>query len=56
MSWSCWKIVRNGATPEGASLEDRSYFLAVAGLAMNAVFALLILTSAFARYYLSPCE
>jgi hypothetical protein len=56
MSWSCWKMVRAGANEEGGSLEDRSYFLAIAGLAMNAVFALLIVTSAFGRYYLSPCE
>jgi hypothetical protein len=56
MSWSCWRMVRGHANEKGASMEDRSYFLAIAGLAMNAVFALLIVTSAFARYYLSPCE
>jgi hypothetical protein len=56
MSWSCWKMLRDRANAEGASIEDRSYFLAVAGLGMNAIFALMIVTSAVGRYYLSPCE
>jgi hypothetical protein len=56
LSWSCWTALREEAVPEGARMEDRSYFLAVAGLAMNGVFLLLILTSYAPRYFLSPCE
>ena len=56
LSWSCWTRLRDGGREEGGRLEDRSYFLALAGLAMNAVFGLLILTSYAGRYLLSPCE
>jgi hypothetical protein len=56
MSWSSWIKLRPSALQEGARMEDRSYFLAISGLALNAVFALLILTSIGPRYFLSPCE
>jgi hypothetical protein len=56
MSWSCWAVLRRGASTRGARTEDRSYFLALAGLAMTGVFFLLILTSYAPRYFLSPCE
>jgi hypothetical protein len=56
MSWSSWMQLRGNASSEGARMEDRSYFLAVAGLSMSAVFLLLILTSFAPRYFLSPCE
>ena len=56
MSWSCWTMLRGNAGLEGARMEDRSYFLALGGLAMSAVFLLLILTSYAPRYFLSPCE
>lgn len=56
MSWSCWTTLRRDAQPAGGRMEDRSYFLALAGLAGSAVFALLILTSVVPRYVLSPCE
>lgn len=56
LSWSCWTMLRDEASTEGARMQDRSYFLAVAGLAMNAVFALLIVTSYAPRILLSPCE
>jgi hypothetical protein len=35
---------------------DRSLLLALLGLAMNAIFGLMILTSYAPRYFLSPCE
>jgi hypothetical protein len=53
--WSCWTKLQ-GADEEGGRMEDRSYFIAVSALALNAVFALLILTSIAPRYFLSPCE
>jgi hypothetical protein len=55
-SWSSWSMLHQEAAPAGASMQDRSYFLAVGGLAMSAVFLLLILTSYAPRYFLSPCE
>jgi len=56
MAWSCWTKLRDEGRPEGGRMEDRSYLLALAGLAMAGVFALLILTSLAPRYLLSPCE
>lgn len=56
MSWSSWMKLRGTASQQGAHIEDRSYFLALAGLGLNAVFALLILASFAPRYLLSPCE
>ncbi len=56
MSWSCWTKLRGAAREEGGRMEDRSYFLALAGLAMSAIFALLILVSVTPRIVLSPCE
>lgn len=56
LSWTCWRDLRGRAQGDGGRMEDRSYFLALAGLAMSAVFALLILTSITPRYLLSPCE
>jgi hypothetical protein len=56
MAWSCWTKLRHSAQEEGGRMEDRSYFLALAGLAMSGIFALLILTAVVPRYVLSPCE
>ncbi len=56
LSWSCWTMLRDEANIEGGRMQDRSYFLAVAGLGMNALFFLLIVTSYAPRYFLSPCE
>ena len=55
MSWTCWMKLRD-ADEAGGGIEDRSYFVAVCGLAMSAVFGLLIVTSVAPRYFLSPCE
>jgi hypothetical protein len=56
MSWSTLKRVKANAVEDGGHTEDRSYFLAIAGIGMSALFALLILTSVVPRYVLSPCE
>ena len=56
LAWSCWTRLRGRADEEGARLADRSYFLVLAAFAMNALFALLILTSYAPRIVLSPCE
>jgi hypothetical protein len=56
MSWTCWRQLRSTAEERGERREDRSYFLALGGLAMSGIFALLILISIAPRYFLSPCE
>jgi uncharacterized membrane protein len=55
-SWTCWQKVRHDANPTGGRLQDRSYFLALSGLAMSAVIGLLILNSVFPRAWLNACE
>lgn len=56
LSWSSLSRLRGVADEEGDREIDRSYFLAAAALAMNAIFGLLVLTSFIPRYVLSPCE
>ncbi len=56
LSWRCFSRVRADADPRGARVVDRSYFLAVAGLSLNAIFALLIATSGALHFIVSPCE
>jgi hypothetical protein len=56
LSWRCWTRLRNDADLRGARIIDRSYFLAIAGLSLNALFALLILTSVSLHGIVSPCE
>jgi hypothetical protein len=55
-SWSCLLKLRSQAIDGGATMVDRSYFLAVTGLGLNALFALLILASLVPRIVLGPCE
>jgi hypothetical protein len=56
MSWSSWHSVRRDADQDGGRAVDRSYLLALAGMAMSALFAALILVSLAPRSILSPCE
>jgi hypothetical protein len=56
LSWWCFSRLREQAAPSGGRVVDRSYFLAVAGLWLNALFALLILTSGSLHFIVSPCE
>ncbi len=56
LSWSCWRMLRDHSDLDGARMEDRSYFLALAGLGMSAIFGVLVLVSLAPRYLLSPCE
>jgi hypothetical protein len=56
LSWWCVARLRTQATARGGHVVDRSYFLAVAGLWLNALFALLILTSGSLHFIVSPCE
>jgi hypothetical protein len=56
LSWWCFSRLHGQAAPPGGRVVDRSYFLAVAGLWLNALFALLILTSGSLHFIVSPCE
>ena len=56
MSWSSWHAVRREADQDGGRPMDRSYLLALAGIGLSALFALLILVSLAPRSILSPCE
>jgi hypothetical protein len=55
VAWSCLASLR-GADERGGRREDRSYFMAVAGISLNALIGLLIVTAAVAPFLLSPCE
>jgi hypothetical protein len=54
--WTAWTRLRSRAAFDGASIEDRSGFIAIVGLMMNATFALMIITTFAGRVLLSPCE
>jgi hypothetical protein len=54
LSWRCWRSLKDGAG-NGAGVRDRSAFLAVSGLALCALFAMLIATSATLHAFVSPC-
>jgi hypothetical protein len=56
LSWHCFAQLRREADPRGGRTVDRSYFLAISGLALNALFALVILTSAGLHFIVSPCD
>lgn len=56
VSWRCWTRLHDDADLRGAGVIDRSYFLAIAGLSLNVLFALLILTSMSLHGIVSPCE
>ena len=53
--WRCFAQLR-GATDDGGRLVDRSYFMAVVGISLNVLVALLIVTAGVSRFLLSPCE
>ena len=55
VSWRSWTRLRHEADLRGPRVVDRSYFLAVGGFSLNALFALLILTSVSLHGVVSPC-
>jgi hypothetical protein len=55
VAWSQAMKLRH-ADLTGERTEDRSLMLAVSGIALNALLALLIITSASAPAFLGPCE
>jgi hypothetical protein len=56
VSWRCWAQLRGEADADGGRVVDRSYFLAVTGIGLNALFVLLILTSGALPFIVGPCE
>jgi hypothetical protein len=56
LSWRCYAQLRPQADLRGGAVVDRSYFLAVAGLWLNALSALLIVTAGALHFIVSPCE
>ena len=56
VSWRCWLRLRDDGNTEGARTVDRSYFIAVTGMVLNAFFILLITVSIVPHYVVSPCE
>ncbi len=56
LSWSSLTKLGGRVRPDGGSREDRSWFLAMGGLATSAIFGLLILIAFVPRLVLSPCE
>jgi hypothetical protein len=56
LSWRGWMELHHQADLRGARVVDRSYFLAVAGLGLNALFALLILTGVSLHGIVNVCE
>jgi hypothetical protein len=55
LAWSCLVRLRE-ATEEGDRTIDRSYFMAIGALALNALMGILIVTFVVNRFVLSPCE
>jgi hypothetical protein len=45
-----------GARDDGGVRADRTYFLAVVAVGLNALIALLIVAAAMPIFFLSPCE
>ena len=56
LGWSCLVKVRDTANEQGGRIVDRSYFMAVVAIGLNALLALWILTTMFPQAVLSPCE
>jgi hypothetical protein len=54
--WSCLSKVRDSADEQGGREIDRSYFMAIVAIGLNALLGLHILTTAFPPFVLSPCE
>jgi hypothetical protein len=55
MAWWCWTRIRGDADERGGHVEDRTYVLALSGLGLGALFALLAMTSTATRL-LMPCQ
>jgi hypothetical protein len=55
VGWICRERLRD-ATEYGGRIIDRSYFLAIVGIGLALVNALVIFMQAYPHFLLSPCE
>ena len=55
LGWSCLAQLR-AANEQGGSHVDRSYFMAVVAIGLNALLAFWIVTTMIPQAVLSPCE
>jgi hypothetical protein len=56
LAWRDWTMLRGHAPAEHeAGVQGRSHFLALLGLSMTPLFALLILGQWAARFFIDPC-
>jgi hypothetical protein len=56
LGWTCLVKVRDAANEQGGHIIDRSYFMAIVAIGLNALLALWVLTTMFPQAVLSPCE
>lgn len=56
IGWRCLHALRATATEDGGAVPDRSYFVAIVAIGLDLLIALLIVTSLFPQFFLSPCE
>ena len=57
-AWIAWRwvsLLGPTAAEDGGSVHDRSYFMAIVAVSLNALIALLIVNSLIA-HFISPCE
>lgn len=55
IGWGCRERLRD-AREHGGQIIDRSYFVAMVGIGLALISALLIVMQAYPRFLLSPCE
>ena len=55
VGWTCRNRLRD-ATEYGGRIIDRSYFVAIVGVGLGLLTALLIVMQAYPHFILSPCE
>jgi hypothetical protein len=55
VGWTCRGRLRD-ATESGGRIIDRSYFVAIVGIGLALITALVIVMQAYPHFFLSPCE
>ncbi len=55
-SYWCYRGLPADATVDGGTAFDRSHFMAIGGLALNAMFFLVIVANAVPRFLIGPCQ
>ena len=55
-SWRSLQMVPDGASDDGARPDQRGHFMALLGLAMCALFAMVVIAGAIPRWVLDACQ